>query len=237
MRVRYVGINAGLDIRATACIGRFELTGDSVRLLPRRQRGEMKSCTPGYWLEYGDGYRLPAWRHIGTALLKGGVSPLYVCIRRTSKWSLSAEAVERERYEKISPEEFSRVRLLREGGEDKLGLADRVKGLFGQVERMAAKVRYESVQLFYDSVSACIAEDKVAETIGGYLYAVDDRGGQVRRPLRRGVAYRMLKEFGNGNVFMSLRDSYRDLLTAVAGHAVRGGRSEAGLELLAPVLS
>ena len=39
-----------------------------------------------------------------------------------------------------------------------------------------------------------IAEDKVAETIKGYVYAIDDAGVEVRRPARRGVAYRMLKE-------------------------------------------
>ena len=102
---------------------------------------------------------------------------------------------------------------------------------------MAAKLRYERVRLSYESVSACIAEDKVAETIGGYLCALDDRGREVRRPARRGVAYRMLKEFGNGNVYLALRDGYRDMVLALAGHAVRADEGRVQIDVLAPMLA
>ncbi len=229
--------NVELDVVGTACVGRFELTSDRLEVLPRRRRSDRRSSTAGYWLEVGEGYRMPAWRHIGVALLKSGASPVHVCIRRASVWSLLSGSVSGVRYERISPVEFVRLRLLRESGEHGVGVMDRVRELLGRAGRLVSATRYESVQLFYDSVPARIAEDKVAETIGGYLYAVDERGDQVRRPARRGVAYRMLKEFGNGNVFLAVRELYRDLLLSMAGHAARGGRTEASLDWLAPVLA
>ena len=71
-------------------------------------------------------------------------------------------------------------------------------------------MRYEKIQLFFDSVEERVAEDKVAETISGYLFARDESGAEVRRPARRGIAYRMLKEYGNGNVYLALRSSYKE---------------------------
>ena len=66
-------------------------------------------------------------------------------------------------------------------------------------------------------MSGRIPDDKVAETIGAYLCAHDEQGKEVRRPARRGVAYRMLKEFGNGNVFLALRDVYREFRVGAGG--------------------
>ncbi|MYI40643.1 MAG: hypothetical protein F4063_01425 [Chloroflexi bacterium] len=66
-----------------------------------------------------------------------------------------------------------------------------------------------------------LADDKIAETINGYLYALDERGQQLRRPARRGIAYRMLKEFGEGNVFLALRDTADEVLVSLARGAER----------------
>jgi len=59
----------------------------------------------------------------------------------------------------------------------------------------------------------------------------------VRRPARRGIAYRMLKEYGNGNVYLALRSSYKDVMLSMARHAVRAGDADQGLELLARSLA
>ena len=110
------------------------------------------------------------------------------------------------------------------------------QALEGARERAAA-VRYEKVQLFFENVRERIAEDKVSETISGYLLACDDTGMEVRRPARRGIAYRMLKEYGNGNVYLALRSSYRAAVMSLARHALRAGEAERGLDLLAQTLA
>ena len=94
-------------------------------------------------------------------------------------------------------------------------------------------VRYGKIQLFFDTVGQRIANDKVAESINGYLYALDDAGAQVRRPAKRGIAFRMLKEFGDGNVFLALRSSYMDVLVSLGRHALQAGNDAKGAELLA----
>ena len=228
--------NRTLGVKATVCVGRFALTWDRLGCLPRRRSGA-RGITAGYWLESDDGYRAPAWRHIGSTLLRRGEPGLQVCAQRTCVWSLSPEPVRPIRYGKMSPKEFLQLRLLRDGLEPGASALEPVRRVLEQAKSLAAKVRYEKMRLFYDSVSARIADDKVAETIGGYLWALDERGVEVRRPARRGVAYRMLKEFGNGNVFLALRDSYRDLLVTLASHAARGGKTATSLELVAPLFA
>lgn len=229
--------NCQLGVRSTVCVRRFGLSWDSLVCLPRRRRGDGRAATSGYWLESAGGYRAPAWRHIGAALLRRGESGVQVCMRGLSTWSLSREAPPAFRYEAISPADFVQLRLLRDGGGSGASVGQSLKRLVARAKSVASKARYKRVRLDYESVSDRIAEDKVAETIGGYLVAVDEVGGEVRRPARRGVAYRMLKQFGNGNVFLALRDSYRELLVALAGHAAGESGSSAGLSLLAPVLS
>ena len=228
--------NKTLGVKATVCVGRFPLAWDRLGCLPRRRNGA-RGATAGYWLETGDGYRAPAWRHIGAALLRRGERGLQVCARRPSVWSLSPEPIRPIRYEEMSPKEFLRLRLGRDGLESRSSGVEAVRRLLEQAKSLATKVRYDKLRLFYDSVNARIAEDKVAETIGGYLWALDGRGEEVRRPARRGVAYRMLKEFGNGNVFLALRDSYRDLLVTLASHAARGGKETTSLKLMAPLFA
>ena len=91
------------------------------------------------------------------------------------------------------------------------GVGAKLSGLVEGVKRRVSRVSYGRVALFFDSVIERIADDKVAGSIGAYLVAYDDLGSEVRRPARRGIAFRMLKEFGNGKVFLALRQSLREL--------------------------
>lgn len=229
--------NRDLGVSATAHVGRFALSWENLRCLPRRRRGDARGATAGYWLETPEGYRSPAWRHIGAAMLRRGESGVQVCAQGTSAWSLESAPSAQVRYERLSVEEFIRLRVLRDDNEPAVGTRGAVKRLWDRAKSLASKLRYERLRLSYESVSACIAEDKVAETIGGYLCALDDRGREVRRPARRGVAYRMLKEFGNGNVYLALRDSYREMMLTLAGHAARGDEERVSIDLLAPMLA
>ena len=68
----------------------------------------------------------------------------------------------------------------------------------------------------------------MAESIHGYLCAQSDRGAEVRRPARRGVAYRMLKEFGEGNVCLVMRESFSELVSSMAQRALKLGDVNAG---------
>ncbi len=228
--------NTDLAVQSTACIGRFGLTLESLACLPQKRRGVKKNSTEGYWLEVGESARFPAWRHIGAALLKGGGAPVQVCIRRPSVLSLDNEMRDPVRYQKLSTEEFLRLRVLRDGDGDSVSVLDRARAFVKELGKRASRVRFDKVRLAFDCVDAVIADDKVAGTISGYLYAYDEFGKQARRPARRGVAYRMLKEFGNGNVFLALRDSYSELLVAMARHELRTDAGRPGWNLLASAL-
>lgn len=228
--------NQELQVRSTACVGRFELTWDRLSCLPRRRRGDRRRATAGFWLETAEGYRAPAWRHIAAVMLRRGELGLEVCLRRVSQWSLSPEPCATVEFERLSPEEFVQLRLQREL-RGKAGLGKVATRLLDRARSLLGKVRHERVRLSFDSVSVRIAEDKVADSIGGVLVALDEQGREVRRPARRGVAYRMLKEFGNGNVFLLLRDSLRETLAVMAGHAARAGFEERSLSVMAPLLS
>ena len=227
--------NAELGVQACERVGRFELTWEKLKRLPRRQRNQSSGQTPGYWLTVGDGARFPAWRHVGAGLLRGAVGPVQVCVQLASMRSLGKEALPSVMYESMSVEEFSRLRVVRDGGEylGGAGLLGRLRGAVREARQLAAGFVYEKVPMEYGNVARLIAEDKVAETISGYLVAEDAAGSQVRRPARRGVAYRMLKEFGEGKVYLAIRESYREVMAALAGHALVAGRSEAGLGWLA----
>lgn len=229
--------NRELGVKATRCVSRLMLSWESLRSLPRRRRNGRAKATPGYWLETEAGYRAPAWRHIGAALLRRGERGVQLCAQGISEWHLSSEHGRAWRYERMTAQQFLRLRLLREGAVDRRGVKDALRRLVAQGKALAARVRYKRMRLFFESVDALIAEDKVAETIGGYLCALDSYGKEVRRPARRGVAYRMLKEFGNGNVFLALRDSYRDLFAAMAERASKADKVDTSLELLASVVA
>ena len=226
--------NRELGVRSTRCVSLMELSWQRLKCLPRRRRKD-RAWTAGYWLETAEGYRAPAWRHVGAALLRRGEAGLKVCLQGSPIRRLSGDA-ESVRYEEISPAEFTRLRLLRDGGYLESNVRRALRRLVSDAKKLAAKVRYQKLGLTFASVAERIAEDKIAETISGFLLALDGRAREVRRPMRRGVAYRMLKEFGEGKVFLALRESAGEVRRSLAGHAAREG-SAAGLDLLAPMLS
>ena len=229
--------NRALDIALTACVGRMKLTREALAWLPRRGWLERSNSTKGFWLETNDGERLPAWRHIGSRLLKAGEGDAQICVRHASVFSFEGEAPAPVQFEELSLRQFGRLLLSRSGVQGSSGIRSRVSDAVEAAQRRAAVLRYERVQLSFDNVDARIAEDKVAETINGYLCARDDAGMEVRRPARRGIAYRMLKEFGNGNVFLALRSSYKEVLASLARHAFGSGDGDQGMDLLARTLA
>ncbi len=229
--------NRALKVKLTACVGRLKLTGEAVARLPKRRWGTRKNSTNGFWLEAGDGSRLPGWRHVGAKLLKAGDGGAQVCVRQGSVFSLDDEPRSVVQFENVSLRQFARLLVLRGEAAGEGWLKGRLGDALDAARRRASGLRYEKIQLFYDSVDGRVAEDKVAETISGYLFARDESGSEVRRPARRGIAYRMLKEYGNGNVYLALRSSYKDVMLSMARHAVRAGDREQGLELLARSLA
>ena len=225
--------NCQLGVQVCERIGRFRLSWETLRCLPRRGRGELKNQTPGYWLSAGEGSRFPAWRHIGAALLRGGAGTVEVCVRRASVMSLGKSDARSVAYESMGVEEFMRLRRYRGESVERGSMLDRLRDLVKKAGASVARVRYEKLPLQYSTVPVHIADDKVAETIRGYLYADDGLGGEVRRPARRGIAYRMLKEYGEGNVYLALRDSVSEVVSTIARHARRFGVEGAGMGLLA----
>ena len=216
--------NRQLQIKATACIGRLQLTRESLRSLPRRTRDSQKNATPGYWLETAAGARLPAWRHIGAKLLKDASAAPWLCMRRPSRYSLDDDAPAVE-YARMTAAEFVQLRQLRGETVEAPTMRERAGHLLRKAKAAVQSVTVERLRLTFDSVAQRIAEDKVAETINGYLYALDASGSQLRRPARRGIAYRMLKEFGEGNVFLALRESAEESLLSLARRALGGGEA------------
>jgi len=225
--------NQALDVKLTACVGRLKLTREALASLPKRGWRAGKNTTNGFWLEMADGSRLPAWRHIGAKLLNIGENQAQICVRRASVFSLELALRPAVQFEKLSLRQFARLLVLRGEPASDGGLIGRLGNALGAARERAAALRYERVQLFFDSVERRIADDKVAETISGYLFARDDAGAEVRRPAQRGIAYRMLKEYGNGNVYLALRSSYTDVMMSLARHALRAGDADQGLDLLA----
>ena len=225
--------NAALGVQVCERIGRFRLTWETLKCLPRRGRDQLKNQTPGYWLAIGESARFPAWRHIGASLLRDSGEDVQVCVRRASALSLGRSVAKPLEYEALSVEMFMRLRVWRGENVAGGGWLDRLRDLAGRVRARAAQSRYEKISLRYESVAVHIPEDKVAESIQGYLVSEGAFGAEVRRPARRGVAYRMLKEFGEGNVHLALRDSYREVVTSMAERVLRLGEVDAGVMLLA----
>ncbi len=222
--------NHDLRVKVTPCIGRLPLSQHTLRCLPRRTSDVVRNSTAGYWLETATGACFPAWRHIGAKLLKGADKTIWLCIRRPSRYSLAAERASAADYSAISAEEFLQLRAWRGERVEKPSLREQALGLVRRAKAHVAASRYQKLQLFFDTVAERIADDKIAETISGYLYALDAHGQQVRRPARRGIAYRMLKEFGEGKVFLALRDTADDVLASLsrAAEGAAGRSSDLG---------
>ncbi len=225
--------NRVLQVRLTACVGRLELRRETLACLPQRGWRAGGNTTNGVWLETEDGRRLPAWRHIGAKLIRAAESEAAICVRCASVYSLDAEARPTVQFEPLSLRQLSRLLIMRGQAPRRGGLVSRLKQAVEGARERAAAARYEKVQLVFENVAERIAEDKVAETISGYLVARDESGMEVRRPARRGIAYRMLKEYGNGNVYLAVRSSYKEVVMSLARHALRAGDAEGGLELMA----
>ncbi len=223
--------NRALGVSVVEKVGACSLTRRVLDSLPKRRRQDMKNSTNGYWIELADGRRFPAWRHIGSWLLKAGNGDARICMRRPSRYVMSGEE-SRVEYEKMSVASFVRARALRDAGSTNSRVHSAINALFDFVKRRGRDAAVERIPLFFESVARQIAPDKVAETIRGYLLAYDPDGRPVERPVKRGIAYRMLKQFGEGNVYLASFEDPGELLYAFAKRALRLGEAPRALELL-----
>lgn len=223
--------NRELGVSIVEKVGACRLTRGVLDSLPKRRRQDVKNSTNGYWLELADGRRFPAWRHIGSWLLKAGSRDAMICMRRPSRYVMSGEK-SRVEYEKMSVASFLKARAFREAGSRDGRVKSAINALLGFVKRRGRDAGVERIPLFFESVARQIAPDKVAETIRGYLLAYDRDGRRVERPVKRGIAYRMLKQFGEGNVYLASFEGPGDILYAIARRALRLGEAPRALELL-----
>lgn len=223
--------NRALGVTVVEKVGACPLTRSVLGGLPKRRRQDVKNSTNGYWLELEDGRRFPAWRHIGSWLLKAGNRGVMICLRRPSRYVMSAED-SRVEYEKMSVSDFVKARAFREAGSTDSRVNRAIHALVDFVKGRGRSGLVERVPLFFESVGKQIAPDKVAETIRGYLLAYDRDGRRVERPVKRGIAYRMLKQFGEGNVYLASFEGPGELLYAFAKRALRLGEAPRALELL-----
>ena len=230
--------NLELDVQKTQNLAYFWLSKSNLDSLPKRHSKITKNATNGFWLETDDGTRYPAWRHIGSNLLKLKSEPVKVCVQKPSKLMLADVPINCESvvWHPIAPSEFIKVQAFRSCTEDRPTLTQVVNNLFTHVKKRVNRVRYFKFQLHFDSVVHHIAKDDVAETITSYLYAYDDDGNEVYRPAKQGIAYRMLKEFGNGNVYLALLDIQTEMWYSLARHAMRFGYPAAAMRYLLTAL-
>ena len=227
--------NLELKVCVVEKVGACRLSRESLVSLPKRRRQDVKNSTNGYWLELGDGRRFPAWRHIGSWLLRSDCGEVRICMRRVSKYDRSGQD-NRVEYENMSVAGFVKARALRDAGGVNGRLEGAINSLVEFVKRQVSGVRVERVPLFFESVAKQIAPDKVAETIRGYLVAHDRDGQRVERPAKRGIAYRMLKQFGEGNVYLASFEGRGGVLYSFARRALRLGEAPRALELLMRVV-
>lgn len=230
--------NRELDVQITQNLGCFTLAKSNLDSLPKRHSKITKNATNGFWLETEDGNRYPAWRHIGSQLLKLHPNGVTVCVQKASKLMFFDEpvVVEPVAMQAITPSEFIKLQAFRSCAGDRPSLVQVVDNLFVHVKKRLNRVRYFNFQLHFDTVIGHIAKDKVAETISCYLFAFDDEGNKVIRPAKRGIAYRMLKEFGNGNVYLALLDIETEMFYSLARHAMRFGYASAAMKYLLSAL-
>ncbi len=242
--------NCELGVAVVEKIGSCALTRGVLDSLPKRRRDVAKNSTNGYWLELKDGRRFPAWRHIGASLLKAQCGDVRICMRGASQYFISDISDEKTAkaamkleekskrsshvvYEPMNVANFVKARALREAGNAAGRFDGAINALAGFVKGLGIKARAERIPLFFDSVAGHIAPDKVAETIKGCLLAFDRDGRPVQRPLKRGIAYRMLKQFGEGNVFLSSLERPGEFLEAFARRALGAGDGDVDLVLRA----
>ncbi|MCY4072018.1 MAG: bifunctional DNA primase/polymerase [Chloroflexi bacterium] len=223
--------NRELGVCVVEKVGACPLTRGGLDSLPKRRRDNAKNSTNGYWLELGDGRRFPAWRHIGSWLLKAGNGDVMICMRRPSRYFMSGEE-SRVEYEKMTIASFVKARALREAASADGPVDSAIRALLDFVKRRGRAAGAERIPLFFGSVARQIAPDKVAETIKGYLLAYDRDGLRVERPIKRGIAYRMLKQFGEGNVYLASFEGPGEVLYSFARRALRLGDAPQALELL-----
>ena len=100
--------NRELGIVAVETVGALDLLRRLLYCLPRKRVMDGMNVTKGFWLQSEDGRRFPAWRHIGSWLLKNVESKLKLCVRLPSQYLLgSGSAV--VKVVPVSAGEFVRV--------------------------------------------------------------------------------------------------------------------------------
>lgn len=230
--------NRELNVQITQNLGYFTLSKSNLDSLPKRHRKVIKNATNGFWLETADGRRFPAWRHIGSQLLKLHPKTITVYVQKPSKLTLTnkVSSVDSVELHAMSPSHFVKLQAFRACADDRPKLNQVVDNLMHHVKKRVEQVRYLSMKLHFDSVINYIAKDDVAETITSYLYAYDEDGNRVHRPAKRGIAYRMLKEFGNGNVYLALLDLHTETWYALARHAVNFNQLPSAMKFLLSAL-
>ena len=230
--------NHELNVQITQNLGYFTLSKSNLDTLPKRHRKITKNATNGFWLETEDGRRYPAWRHIGSQLLKLHPRSITVCIQKPSKLTLCNKSFDADAVilHEMTPSHFVKLQAFRACVDDRPKLSQVVDNLMHHVKKRVNQVRYLNMKLHFDSVINYIAKDDVAETITSYLYAFDEDGNRVHRPAKRGIAYRMLKEFGNGNVYLALLDLHTETWYTLARHAVNYNELPSAMKFLLSAL-
>ena len=73
--------NRELGIVAVETVGALDLLRRLLYCLPMKRVKDGMNVTKGFWLESEDGRRFPAWRHIGSWLLKNVECKITLCLR------------------------------------------------------------------------------------------------------------------------------------------------------------
>ena len=222
--------NQELGIGVVETVGSLDLVRRLLYCLPKKRVKDGKNVTKGFWLQLEDGRRFPAWRHVGSWLLKNVEGKLKLCVRLPSQYLL-ASAVAVAKVVPLSAGEVVRVLGRRGVGVAEFGVGSAVRNLVDLVRTYGVKGGMR-VPLQFDNVVRHIANDKVAESIRAYVYALGPDGKRIARPARRGVAYRMLSEFGEGNVFLAVMERASDTLLALTRHWLRLGQPEKAMDFL-----
>lgn len=231
--------NVELKVFKTKNLGYFPLSYSSLVHLPLKTRNQAKNATDGFWLETNDGHRYPAWKHIAFQLLKSGAQNVKVCKQLPSKLSLKP-LLNTLVWQEISPSRLILSSLMQQTfhavHSTSLQVSSALNRLLEAVKRQLTKVSYLTIPLKFDTVHNNIPSDDVAETINCYLYALDEFDREVRRPAKQGIAYRLLKEFGEGRVFLALRDEQMQVWYSLAKFAIKIGSYSFALRCLQSAL-
>ena len=180
--------NRELKVSVVEHVGELVLSRENLASLPLKRRKDVKNATDGFWLETSGGRRFPAWRHVGSWLLRAGLGTVRVCMRGVSRYVVGATE-SRRCASAMTVAEFVARRSMRCGAEA-IGLLSRTASSLAEfVKRQAARLRPMRIPLSFDTVSRRIAEDKVAGTIRAYLVR---QGRGRRRGETAGVAWHRL---------------------------------------------